>query len=113
MKSSTMARIGATAFVTVAITATALQMRSSGNAAVTEMPAEGAGPVADPLRAALYRCQALGTAAAGDHDCLQAWAENRRRFLAPGARPEAPMTPAPNVAAATLAGNAVDSAEGR
>jgi len=28
-------------------------------------------------------------AAAGDSACLRAWAENRRRFLAPGARPEA------------------------
>ena len=37
----------------------------------------------------LFRCQALGQGGASDPDCLRAWAENRRRFLAPGARPEA------------------------
>jgi len=45
--------------------------------------------VADPLIGALRRCQLLGQAAAGDVNCLRAWAENRRRFMAPGARPQA------------------------
>ncbi len=47
-------------------------------------------PVAtDPLFGALRRCQLLGQAAAADAACLRAWAENRRRFMAPGARPQA------------------------
>src|SRR3546814_5378591 len=41
----------------------------------------------DPLRDELIRCQALGEAGPRDPACLRAWAENRNRFLAPGARP--------------------------
>ncbi|MFA5965238.1 MAG: putative entry exclusion protein TrbK-alt [Sphingomonas sp.] len=43
----------------------------------------------DPLFGELRRCQLLGQAAAADTGCLRAWAENRRRFMAPGARPQA------------------------
>ena len=43
----------------------------------------------DPLLIELRRCQSIGAAGASDSDCLRAWAENRRRFLAPGARPAA------------------------
>lgn len=45
---------------------------------------------ADPLQAEFARCQALGEAGAHDPACLAAWAENRRRFLAPDRRPAAP-----------------------
>jgi conjugative transfer region protein TrbK len=45
----------------------------------------------DPLMGALRRCQLLGQAAAADAACLRAWAENRRRFMAPGARPQASL----------------------
>ena len=38
-------------------------------------------PVEDPFPSALQRCQALGEAAVRDTACLDAWAENRRRFL--------------------------------
>ena len=41
----------------------------------------------DPLRDELIRCQVLGEAGPRDPACLRAWAENRNRFLAPGARP--------------------------
>ncbi|MER8372332.1 putative entry exclusion protein TrbK-alt [Mesorhizobium sp. M1406] len=37
----------------------------------------------DPLRATLQRCQRIGEAATRDVDCLAAWDQNRRRFLAP------------------------------
>lgn len=52
----------------------------------------------DPLRAEFARCQGLGEAGAHDAACLAAWAENRRRFLAPDRRPAAPnpaVTPTP------------------
>ena len=42
----------------------------------------------DPLRTELIRCQRLGDAGPRDAACLRAWAENRERFLAPGARPK-------------------------
>ena len=58
--SKLLARIGAIVFVAIAITMTAIEM---------SRPPEPAG--------------------ASDPDCLRAWAENRRRFLAPGARPAA------------------------
>ncbi len=44
----------------------------------------------DPLQAEFARCQGLGEAGAHDPACLAAWAENRRRFLAPDRRPVAP-----------------------
>ena len=86
---STIARIGAVAFVTLVITITALEMHDAPQQRLphAEPISTTAGP--DPLRVELSRCQSIGMAAAGDSACLRAWAENRRRFLAPGARPEA------------------------
>ncbi len=52
---------------------------------------------ADPLRAEFARCQGLGEAGAHDPACLSAWAENRRRFLAPDRRT---ATPTPGAASA-------------
>lgn len=87
MDGKMLARLGAVVFVAVAITATAIEMSRkeetpeawpSGRAAVT---------AADPLRDELMRCQSLGEAGPRDPGCLRAWAENRNRFLAPGARP--------------------------
>lgn len=86
MDGKMLARVGAIVFVAVAITATAIEITRK------EPPAENAAsrPVAvssDPLRAELIRCQELGETGPRDSACLRAWAENRRRFLAPGARP--------------------------
>lgn len=94
MRTSTIARMGAVAFVATVVTITALEVReapagSAANAAVVTVDAQ-----ADPLRAALTRCQSIGMAAARDGACLRAWAENRHRFLAPGARPQAMIEPA-------------------
>ena len=93
MDGKMLARVGAIVFVAVAITATAIEMTRK------EPPAENTAsrPVAvssDPLRAELIRCQELGETGPRDPACLRAWAENRRRFLAPGARP---MEPLPDV----------------
>jgi len=81
METKHLARIAAIALVAVAITLTVLELREAPTLPpepVAYVPAE---PDADPLRAELRRCQALGAAAAQDESCLKAWAENRRRFL--------------------------------
>lgn len=95
MDTKLLARIGAIVFVAIAITMTAIQLR--------EAPKTGAEPElvmidepdADPLRAELVRCSGIGEAGASDPACLQAWEENRRRFLTPGARSKERM-PAPS-----------------
>lgn len=90
------ARIGAGVFVAIAITATAVEMTRDEAPIVRPTVTPSAGREGDPLRAELVRCQELGEAGPRDPGCLKAWAENRRRFLAPGARPagliQAPAT---------------------
>ncbi|MDB5575391.1 MAG: conjugal transfer protein TrbK [Bradyrhizobium sp.] len=82
MQTKSFARIGAVAFVAVAITATAIEMRDRP-AATPDQPAIAIVPSgAEPLRDKLAQCQAIGLAAASDDLCLRAWKENRRRFLA-------------------------------
>ena len=105
MDGKMLARLGAVVFVAIAVTATAIEMSRK------EEPGEGwassrpnTAP-SDPLREELLRCQALGEAGPRDPACLRAWAENRNRFLAPGARPaerwpEAPSVPRPPAEAA-------------
>ncbi len=109
MDSKLLARICAVVFIAIAITMTAIEMSrapepprtepAGGGAPTRPGPpggARGPGPAAvaetsatDPLLIELRRCQSIGAAGASDTDCLRAWAENRRRFLAPGARPVA------------------------
>ena len=89
MDSKLLARIGAIVFVAIAITMTAIEMARPPEP-MREAPVSVAETTAtDPLLIELRRCQSLGQAGASDPDCLRAWAENRRRFLAPGARPAA------------------------
>lgn len=88
MDGKTLARIGAIICVAIAITAAVLEMRLDRR---PSPPSERLGPPAqdtttDPLQEQLLRCQRLGEAATRDQDCLEAWAESRRRFL--GAEPE-------------------------
>ncbi|MBB3871230.1 putative entry exclusion protein TrbK-alt [Brevundimonas mediterranea] len=102
-----LARLAAVVFVAFALTATAIELTRQDDAppprSVVTPPAEAA--VADPLRVDLIRCQALGEAATSDPACMRAWAENRRRFLAPGARPaeRLPAVPYPPRSATTAA----------
>lgn len=50
-----------------------------------QMPASVSESVDDPLRATLWRCRTLAMEEVGtDTVCREAWAENRRRFFAPG-----------------------------
>lgn len=98
MDGKMLARLGAVVFVAVAITATAIEISRKEEAPEAWPSSRAAGTAADPLRDELIRCQALGEAGPRDPACLRAWAENRNRFLAPGARPAErlpDMPPAP------------------
>jgi conjugative transfer region protein TrbK len=95
------ARLGAVVFAAVAITATAIELtrKEEAPASPSARPTESVS--VDPLRDELIRCQFLGEAGTRDTACLRAWAQNRERFLAPGARPaerlpEPPQAPRQN-----------------
>ena len=87
MDGKMLARLGAVVFVAVAITATAIEMNRKEEAPDGWPSSRTTQVQADPLRDELIRCQALGEAGPRDPACLRAWAANRNRFLAPGARP--------------------------
>ncbi len=98
MDGKMLARLGAVVFVAVAVTATAIEMTCKEEAPETWPSGRAAEVPADPLRDALIRCRALGEEGPLDPECRRAWAENRQRFLAPGARPAErlpDMPPAP------------------
>lgn len=87
MDAKVLARIGAVAFVALAMTATIIELTRTGERAEI-MPARRAQTgAADPLRVELLRCQSLGEAGPRDPACLRAWAESRRRFLRPRTTP--------------------------
>jgi conjugative transfer region protein TrbK len=83
MEGKLLARIGAIAFVAIAITMTALEMRDDPKSLPADNVVTVVEPDGDPLPAILRDCAALGEAGARDRGCLAAWAESRRRFLAP------------------------------
>ena len=87
MDGKLLARIGAIAFVAIAITATAIELTREEEGDARPSAAPAVAPATDPHRAELIRCQRLGEAGPRDAACLRAWAESRERFLAPGARP--------------------------
>lgn len=89
MDSKLLARIGAVIFIAIAITMTAIEMNRAPATARAEPAAVAEISAMDPLLIEVRRCQSIGAAGASDPDCLRAWGENRRRFLAPGARPAA------------------------
>ena len=87
MDGKMLARLGAVVFVAVAITATAIEMNRKEEVQEAWPSGRTTQAQGDPLRDELIRCQVLGEAGPRDPACLRAWAENRNRFLAPGARP--------------------------
>ncbi|GGA51437.1 hypothetical protein GCM10011385_00900 [Nitratireductor aestuarii] len=104
MDGKMLARLGAITFISVAITATAIEISRDEEPAESWAAARPATTPSDPLQAELIRCQWLGEAGARDAACLQAWAESRRRFLQPGTssaeplrntQPAPPAMPAP------------------
>lgn len=85
MDGKTLARIGAIAFVAIAITVAVISLShkdATSETTVTPVAKTIAAP--DPLQAELTRCNDMGEAATHDPACLSAWAENRRRFLGEG-----------------------------
>ncbi|MBX9875847.1 MAG: putative entry exclusion protein TrbK-alt [Beijerinckiaceae bacterium] len=94
MDSKLLARIGAVIFIAIAITMTAIEMSRAPEPPRAAPAAVADTSATDPLLIELRRCQSIGAAGASDPDCLRAWAENRRRFLAPGARPAARISDA-------------------
>jgi conjugative transfer region protein TrbK len=88
MDEKTLARLGAIIFIALAITATVIDVTRKKDAPNGAGVQPAIAPVADPLRDELINCQLLGEAGARDAACLRVWAENRRRFLTPGARPD-------------------------
>ena len=80
MDTKLFAWIGAGAFVAVALTMTALQLREDPKAAPTEIVTV-LEPDGDPLPSQLRACSAMGELAVSSPDCRAAWAEKRRRFL--------------------------------
>jgi conjugative transfer region protein TrbK len=98
ISAKTWARIGAVAFIAFVLLVSWISVRRGPTTfpvPVAQDGAQNAAALADPLVGELFHCQVLGQAGASDPDCLRAWAENRRRFLAPGALPEAKL-PAPS-----------------
>ena len=80
MDTKLFARIGAGAFVAVALTMTVLDLREEPGPpppqSITLFEPDG-----DPLPGQLKACAAMGELALSSPDCRAAWAEKRRRFL--------------------------------
>ncbi|MGX5733837.1 putative entry exclusion protein TrbK-alt [Bosea thiooxidans] len=81
MDGKMLARLGAVVFVTVAITATVIELTRRGEPSQPSSPVRPVEPGLDPLREGQRRCQQLGQKAAEDADCLRVWAQTRDRFL--------------------------------
>ena len=88
MDGKMLARLGAVVFVAIAVTATAIELTRKEDEPAGWSAGRVENSQADPLRTELIRCQRLGEAGPRDAACLRAWAENRERFLAPGAQPK-------------------------
>ena len=98
MDGKILARIGAIGFVTFAITATAIELSRKDEPPLYRSVAAATEAGVDPLKTELRRCQQLGEAGTRDPACLQAWADNRDRFLKPSQalQPQpAPRAPGP------------------
>lgn len=101
MDTKLFARIGAIAFVAVAITMTALELREEPRSAEPEVITVFE-PDSDPRPGVLRQCAVIGEAATSTRICIDAWAEKRRRFLGDQRKNEpspaastAPSSPSP------------------
>lgn len=95
LSAATRVRIGALAFVALAIAATTFEMarQEAQDAALVVTPHVGG-----PLAAELERCKTITPEMEPDATCERAWAENRRRFFAvpektPASSPVGPVAP--------------------
>jgi conjugative transfer region protein TrbK len=80
MDTKLFARVGAVAFVAIALTMTALTLRE-GRETVRPETITVWEPDRDPLPAQLKACNEMGELALSSPDCRAAWTEKRRRFL--------------------------------
>ena len=101
MDTKLFARIGAGAFVAIALTMSVLQLREERPPPSPEIITVWE-PDGDPLLGQLRACSAMGELALSSPDCRAAWAEKRRRFLGvesdasePAADPSDVPTPSP------------------
>jgi len=91
MDGKLLARLGAIAFVAVAITATVIELTRKDEPPAST-PVRSIQPERDPLREGQRRCQQLGQTAADDAQCLRVWAQTRDRFLGRTPAPAAPQS---------------------
>lgn len=94
MNSKLFARVGAGAFVAIAITMAGLELREEPappQAEIVSVPLES-----DESEATLAYCSELGLEAASVDVCTEAWAAERRRFLGQAERDAAALEAAPN-----------------
>ena len=80
MDTKLFARVGAVAFIAIALTMTALTLREGPETGRPETITVWE-PDGDPLPAQLKACNAMGELALSSPDCRAAWSEKRRRFL--------------------------------
>ena len=92
MDSKLFARIGAGAFVAIAITMAVLELREEP-APPPSAPIAAADGSGDGAKATLAYCAGLGLEAASVDICTAAWAEERRRFLGQAERDTADEPP--------------------
>lgn len=92
MDSKLFARIGAGAFVAIAITMAVLELREEP-APPPSAAIAAAHEAGDHAKATLAYCAALGLEAASVDICTAAWAEERRRFLGQAERDAADVPP--------------------
>lgn len=92
MDSKLFARIGAGAFVAIAITMAVLELREEPAPPPGEVIA-AAHEAGDNAKATLAYCAALGLEAASVEICTAAWAAERRRFLGLAERDAADVPP--------------------
>ncbi|WP_454919105.1 putative entry exclusion protein TrbK-alt [Xanthobacter sediminis] len=85
MDTGMLMRLGTVVFVALAITATAIEMTRKGEEPAPRSAGRSEKTEPDPLREDLHRCARLGEAGGRDPGCLDAWAQNRARFLSPKA----------------------------
>ena len=80
MDTKLFARVGAVAFIAIALTMTALTLRE-GPEVVRPETITVWEPDGDSLPAQLKACNAMGELALSSPDCRAAWTEKRRRFF--------------------------------
>lgn len=98
MDGKTLARIGAVAFVALAITATAIELSRKDDRSEAYAPSPQPVSGRNPLDVELARCSGLGEVGARDTACLKAWAQNRRRFLGQESTPSTSDAPVASMA---------------